>query len=121
MANDNSRKFKQNQIMFRIQPWIVEFSRSVDFGKDRFRERGSLPVTFCFNKGISYGKRDVYKRQVYIYKGSKLYKITNKINQNHAKLRNKNKMSSKGESKLCTGWEYMYVWASGNYVINSTG
>ena len=25
---------------------IVEFSRSVDFGKDRLRERGSLPVTF---------------------------------------------------------------------------
>ena len=41
MANDNSRKFKQNQIMFRIQSWIVEFSRPV-----------------------SYTHLDVYKRQV---------------------------------------------------------
>ena len=46
MANDNSRKFKQNQIMFRIQPWIVEFSRPIVFGEDRLRERGSLPATF---------------------------------------------------------------------------
>ena len=46
MANDNSRKIKQNQIMFCIQPWIVEFSRPLVFGEDRLRERGSLPVTF---------------------------------------------------------------------------
>ena len=46
MVNDNSRKFKQNQMMFCIQPCIVEFSRSVDFCEDRLRERGSLPVTF---------------------------------------------------------------------------
>ena len=46
MANDNSRKFKQNQMMFCIQPWIVELSRSVDFGEVRVRERGSLPATF---------------------------------------------------------------------------
>ena len=80
--------------MFRIQPWIVEFSRSVDFGKDRLRERGSLPVTFyvltrvfpmandnsrkfkqnqiifCiqpkiveFSRPVSYTHLDVYKRQ----------------------------------------------------------
>ena len=41
MANDNSRKFKQNQIIFCIQPWFVEFSRPV-----------------------SYTHLDVYKRQV---------------------------------------------------------
>ena len=46
LANDNSRKFKQNQIMFRIQPWIVEYSRPIVFGEDRLRERGSLHVTF---------------------------------------------------------------------------
>ena len=46
MANDNSRKFKQNQILFCMQSWIVEFSRSVVFGEDRLRERGSLPATF---------------------------------------------------------------------------
>ena len=45
MANNNSRKFKQNQTMFCIQPWIVEFSTPIDFGKDRLRERGSLPAT----------------------------------------------------------------------------
>ena len=41
MANDKSRKFKQNQIMFCMQPWIVEHSRPVVFGEDRLRERGS--------------------------------------------------------------------------------
>ena len=46
LANDNSRKFKQNQIMFRIQPWIVEFSIPIGVGDDRLRERGSLPATF---------------------------------------------------------------------------
>ena len=46
MANDNSRKFKQNQIMFCIHPCIVEFSRPIVFGEDRLRERGSLPETF---------------------------------------------------------------------------
>ena len=46
MANDNSRKFKQNQIIFCIQPWFVEDSRPIVFGEDRLRERGSLPATF---------------------------------------------------------------------------
>ena len=46
MANDNSSKLKQNQILFRIQPWIIEFSRPIVFGEDRIRERGSLPATF---------------------------------------------------------------------------
>ena len=42
MANDNSRKFKQNHIIFCIQPWIIEFSRPV---------------------AVSYTHLDVYKRQ----------------------------------------------------------
>ena len=46
MANDKSRKFKQNQIILCILPYIVENSRPVDFGEDRLRERGSLPATF---------------------------------------------------------------------------
>ena len=46
MANDNSRKFKQNQIMFCIQHSIVEFSRPIVFSEDRLRKRGSLPATF---------------------------------------------------------------------------
>ena len=46
MANDNSRKFKQNQIIFCIQPWFVEYSRPIVFGEDRLRKRGSLPATF---------------------------------------------------------------------------
>ena len=45
MANDNSRKFKQNQMIICIQPKIVEFSRPIVFGEDRLRERGSLPAT----------------------------------------------------------------------------
>ena len=52
MANDNSRKFKQNQIIFYIQPWFVEYSRPIVFGEDRLRGRGSLAATFFF-----YGKR----------------------------------------------------------------
>ena len=48
MANDKSRKFKQNQKMSRIQPWIIEFSRSIVFGEDRFRGRGSLPATVFY-------------------------------------------------------------------------
>ena len=51
MANDNCRKFKQNQIIFCIMPWIVQFSKSIDFGEDRLRERGSLPATFYVLKG----------------------------------------------------------------------
>ena len=43
MANDNSRKFKQNQLLFCIEPRIV---------------------------AVSYTHLDVYKRQVYIYGGS---------------------------------------------------
>ena len=46
MANDNSRKFKQNQIIFCVQLSFVEYSRPIVFGEDRLRERGSLPVTF---------------------------------------------------------------------------
>ena len=51
MTNDNCRKFKQNQIIFCILSWIVEFSRPVVFGEDRLRERGSLPATFYVLKG----------------------------------------------------------------------
>ena len=59
MANDNIRKFKQNQIKFRIQPWIVEFSIPVGVGDDRLRERGSLPATVFFLSRVIfvYGKR----------------------------------------------------------------
>ena len=94
MANDNTRKFKQNQIIICIQPWFVESSRCVIFGKDRLRERGSLPAIFYVLKGyflwqtiraansnrikyvsayspvllstkaVSYTHLDVYKRQV---------------------------------------------------------
>ena len=46
MANDKSRKFKQNQISFFIRPWSVEYSTPIVFGEDRLRERGSLPATF---------------------------------------------------------------------------
>ena len=46
MTNDNSRKFKQNQILFCTPSWIIEYSRSVDFCKDLLREKGSLPATF---------------------------------------------------------------------------
>ena len=46
MTNDNCRKFKYNQIMFCIRPYVVEVSRSVDFGEDQLRLRGSLPATF---------------------------------------------------------------------------
>ena len=46
MANDNSRKFKQNQIIVCIQAWIVDYSRPIVFSEDRLRERGSLPATF---------------------------------------------------------------------------
>ena len=42
MANDNSRKFKQNQMLFCIHQGIVEFSIPIGVGEDR----------------------DVYKRQV---------------------------------------------------------
>ena len=59
MANDNCRIFKQNQIIFCIQPWFVEYSRPIVFGEDRLRERGSLPGT-----AVSYTHLDVYKRQV---------------------------------------------------------
>ena len=51
MANDKSRKFKQNQIIFCVQPWFVEYSRPIVFGEDRLREMGSLPATVFFIKG----------------------------------------------------------------------
>ena len=54
MVNDNSRKLKQNQIMFWIQPCIVEFSRPLGVGEDRLRERGSLPATFYVLTGIIF-------------------------------------------------------------------
>ena len=41
MANDNCRKFKQNQIIFWICARVVEDSRPIDFGEDRLRGRGS--------------------------------------------------------------------------------
>ena len=50
MATDYSRKFKQNQKIICIQPYIVEFSRPVVFGEDRLRERGSL-LAFYVLKG----------------------------------------------------------------------
>ena len=46
MVNDNSRKFKQNQMMFCIQPCIVVFSIRIGVGEDRLREMCSLPATF---------------------------------------------------------------------------
>ena len=46
MTNDNWLKLKHNQIRFFIHPYIVENSRSADFGEGRLRERGSLPATF---------------------------------------------------------------------------
>ena len=54
MTNDNCRKFNENQIMFCTQPWIVEFSRPVDFGEDRLR-------------AVSYTHLDVYKRQFFFW------------------------------------------------------
>ena len=51
IVNDNNRKFKQNQMMFCIQPCIVEFSIPIGVGEDRLRERGSLPATFYVLKG----------------------------------------------------------------------
>ena len=75
MANDNSRKFKQNQIIFCIFAWVAEDSILVDFGEDRLRGKGSLPEAFflvtrvkyfiLINKvSVSYTHLDVYKRQV---------------------------------------------------------
>ena len=58
MASDNSRKFKQNQIIFCIQPWFVEYSRPIVFGEDRLRERGSLPATFCVLTRVFYMAND---------------------------------------------------------------
>ena len=37
MANDNSRKFRQYQLIFSIQPSIVEFSIPILLGVDRLR------------------------------------------------------------------------------------
>ena len=51
MVNDNSRKFKLNQIIFSIHRWFVEYSWHFVFGEDRLRERGSLPATFYVLKG----------------------------------------------------------------------
>ena len=48
MANDNCRKFKQNQIIFCIHPCIVDVSINFDFFEDRLRGRGSLPATFFY-------------------------------------------------------------------------
>ena len=45
LANDNSRKFKQNQIMFRIQPWIVVL-KTYCFWWRSVKGRGSLPAIF---------------------------------------------------------------------------
>ena len=48
LTNDNCRAFKQNQIMFCIQPRFVEYSRPIGFGEDRLRERGSLLQRFMY-------------------------------------------------------------------------
>ena len=56
MANDKSRKFKQNQMIMSILPYIVEFSRPIDFGEDRLRKRGSLPETFYDLTRVKYLK-----------------------------------------------------------------
>ena len=54
MANDNSCKFKQNQIMFCICPQVVNDSRPIDFGEDRLMGRGSLPATFYILTRVKY-------------------------------------------------------------------
>ena len=54
MADDNSRKFKQNQIILCIHPWIVEDSRPFDFGEDRLGGRGCLPATFYVLTRVKY-------------------------------------------------------------------
>ena len=41
MVNDNSHKFKKNQMMFCIQPCIVEISIPIGVGEDRLRDRGT--------------------------------------------------------------------------------
>ena len=56
MANDNCRKFKQNQIIICILPSVVGISMSVDFGEDRLRGRGSLPATFYVLTRVKYLK-----------------------------------------------------------------
>ena len=91
MAND-SRKFKQNQMMFCIQPCIVEFSIPIGVGEDRLRGRGSLPakfyrvmeakvqrrsrarvaldktlITIVLYLGIGYCKRLLYKVRISVY------------------------------------------------------
>ena len=50
MVNDNSRKFKQNQMLFCIDPCIVELSIPIGVGEDRLRERGSLPATVFYQE-----------------------------------------------------------------------
>ena len=37
-----------------MHPWIVEDGRSIDFGEDRLRERGSLPETFFVVTWVKY-------------------------------------------------------------------
>ena len=58
---------------------IIEFLRTVVFGEDRLRERGTLPATFCVLTRVIFlltnancrkfkqNQIDVYKRQAYIY------------------------------------------------------
>ena len=53
-ANDNSRKFKQNQIICCICAQVVEDARPIDFGEDRLRGRGSLPATFYVFTKVKY-------------------------------------------------------------------
>ena len=65
MANGNSRKFKQNQIIFCIQPWFVEYSRHIVFGEDRLRERGSLPATFLLPYSLRNGSMVMAKKIVF--------------------------------------------------------
>ena len=54
MAKHNSRKFKQNQIIFSIRHLIVEDSRPIDFGEDRLGGKGSLLETFFVVIRVKY-------------------------------------------------------------------
>ena len=58
MTNDNCRKFKENQIIFCTLSCVAESSRSIDFGEDRLRERGSLPATFFVLSRVFYMAND---------------------------------------------------------------
>ena len=54
MTNYNCHTFKQNQIFCCVRSWIVENWRSIDFGEDRLRGKGSLPATFYVLTRVKY-------------------------------------------------------------------